>query len=74
MAALFSQVGWPAVAIDGSTPQAEREQHIASLRAGELTTIFSRDVFNEGGPRAPSVARQPAAASARSGSASQPEG
>jgi superfamily II DNA or RNA helicase/HKD family nuclease len=48
MAALFNQVGWAAVAIDGTTPQAEREQHIAALRAGQLTTIFSRDVFNEG--------------------------
>jgi superfamily II DNA or RNA helicase/HKD family nuclease len=48
MAALFNRVGWSAVMIDGSTPQYEREQHMAALRAGELTTIFSRDVFNEG--------------------------
>jgi superfamily II DNA or RNA helicase len=48
MAALFNKVGWRSVAIDGTTPQAEREQHIAALRSGELITIFSRDVFNEG--------------------------
>ena len=48
MASLFNRVGWPAAAIDGTTPQAERERLIAELRAGELTTIFSRDVFNEG--------------------------
>ena len=48
MTALFERVGWPAAAIDATTPQAEREQHIAALRAGELTTIFTRDVFNEG--------------------------
>jgi superfamily II DNA or RNA helicase/HKD family nuclease len=48
MAALFNRVGWSAAAIDGSTPQEERERLIGALRRGELTTIFSRDVFNEG--------------------------
>ena len=48
MAALFNRMGWPAAAIDATTPQDERERLIAALRAGELTTIFSRDVFNEG--------------------------
>jgi superfamily II DNA or RNA helicase/HKD family nuclease len=48
MAALFNRVGWPAAAIDGTTPQDERERHIAALRAGDLTTIFSRDVLGEG--------------------------
>lgn len=48
MASLFNRVGWPAAAIDATTPQQEREQRIAALRSGELTTIFSRDVFNEG--------------------------
>ena len=48
MAALFNRVGWSAAAIDGTTPQAERDARIGELRSGELTTIFSRDVFNEG--------------------------
>ena len=48
MAALFNRVGWPAAVIHGETPQHERERCIAQLRAGELTTVFSRDVFNEG--------------------------
>ncbi len=48
MARVFADRGWPAAAIDATTPQAERERQIARLRAGELTTIFSRDVFNEG--------------------------
>jgi superfamily II DNA or RNA helicase/HKD family nuclease len=48
MARVFSERGWPAVAIDGTTPQEIRERHIAALQRGELTTIFSRDVFNEG--------------------------
>ncbi len=48
MAALFNRVGWTAAAIDATTPQAERERHIAALRAGALTTVFSRDVLGEG--------------------------
>lgn len=48
MAGVFNDRGLPAAAIDGTTPQAERERLIAQLQRGELTTIFSRDVFNEG--------------------------
>ncbi|MEX0659997.1 MAG: DUF3427 domain-containing protein [Egibacteraceae bacterium] len=48
MAALFDRVGWPAVPIDATTAQHDRERHLAALRAGELAAIFSRDVFNEG--------------------------
>lgn len=48
MAAAFNKVGWPSVSLSAETPQKEREEHIRALRAGELTTIFTRDVFNEG--------------------------
>ena len=48
MAAAFSKVGWPAVSVSADTPQPERERLIARLRSGELTAIFTRDVFNEG--------------------------
>ena len=48
MARVFNERGWPSTAIDGSTPQETREEHIRALQRGELTTIFSRDVFNEG--------------------------
>ncbi|HSK22996.1 MAG TPA: DUF3427 domain-containing protein [Egicoccus sp.] len=48
MVDVFSAAGWPAAAIDGTTPQVEREQRIAQLERGELACLFSRDVFNEG--------------------------
>ena len=48
MADAFKNVGWPAVSLSAETPQKEREEHIRALRAGELTTIFTRDIFNEG--------------------------
>ncbi len=48
VATLFTRLGWPAAAIDGTTPQQERERHIAALRRGELCAILTRDVFNEG--------------------------
>jgi superfamily II DNA or RNA helicase len=48
MAELFNRQGWHAVAIDAATDQAQREAHIRALEAGEITTIFTRDVFNEG--------------------------
>ncbi|MCA1791776.1 MAG: DUF3427 domain-containing protein [Thioalkalivibrio sp.] len=48
MADLFSGQGWPSVAIDAATDQTQRDAYIRALEAGELTTIFTRDVFNEG--------------------------
>jgi superfamily II DNA or RNA helicase/HKD family nuclease len=48
MVRVFDAAGWPAAAIDGTTPQAEREAAISRLERGELACIFSRDVFNEG--------------------------
>ena len=48
MADVFTRLGWSAVAIDADTSQAERDARIRALQAGELTTIFTRDVFNEG--------------------------
>ncbi|GGI08727.1 DUF3427 domain-containing protein [Egicoccus halophilus] len=45
---VFAAAGWPAAAIDGTTPQTEREARIAELERGELVCLFSRDVFNEG--------------------------
>ncbi len=48
MAAAFNRVGWRSVSLSADTPQNVREEHIAALRAGDLTTIFTRDVFNEG--------------------------
>jgi superfamily II DNA or RNA helicase/HKD family nuclease len=48
MADVFTRAGWPAAAIDGTTPQRERQRQIDRLVARELTTIFTRDVFNEG--------------------------
>ncbi len=48
MADLFNGQGWPSVAIDAATDQTQRDAYIRGLEAGELTTIFTRDVFNEG--------------------------
>ena len=48
MARVFNDRGWAAAAIDATTPAGERERLVRLLQRGELTTIFSRDVFNEG--------------------------
>jgi superfamily II DNA or RNA helicase/HKD family nuclease len=48
MAEVFTAKGWPAVALDGTTPYEERRVAIGRLERGELCTIFTRDVFNEG--------------------------
>jgi superfamily II DNA or RNA helicase len=48
MARRFTEAGLPAVAIDGTTPQAERDEAVRLLRARELVAVFTRDVFNEG--------------------------
>ncbi len=48
MTQIFNDAGWPSVCISAATSPDAREGHIRSLRDGALTTIFSRDVFNEG--------------------------
>ena len=48
MAQQFSLAGLPAVALDGDTPQTERDEAVRRLQAGELVAIFTRDIFNEG--------------------------
>lgn len=48
MARVFTDAGLPARAVTGSTPPDEREQALKDLRAGELTTLFSADLYNEG--------------------------
>ena len=48
MAAQFNAFGLPARAIHGGTSPAQREQAVADLRNGELKTVFSVDLFNEG--------------------------
>jgi len=48
MTEVFNRIGWAAVSISGDTPQAERDARIRDLQVGTLTTIFTRDVFNEG--------------------------
>lgn len=47
-AAAFTKRGWPSVALDGSTPEVDRRHAIDRLKLGELSAIFTRDVFNEG--------------------------
>ncbi len=44
----FCERGIPSAAIDGSTPDAERDEVIARLENGELEYIFSVDILNEG--------------------------
>jgi hypothetical protein len=48
MADQFNQAGWPSVALDGTTPRADRMDAIAKLKRGELRAIFTVDIFNEG--------------------------
>jgi superfamily II DNA or RNA helicase/HKD family nuclease len=48
MAAFFSERGLPSVALSASTPEAVRNEQVRRLARGELSAIFSRDVFNEG--------------------------
>lgn len=37
-----------ALALDGGSPQSERDAAVKRLQAGEITAIFTRDIFNEG--------------------------
>ncbi|NML48859.1 DUF3427 domain-containing protein [Streptomyces sp. R302] len=48
MADFFRRAGVRAVALSGETPQEERRNALAALRAGEIQVIFSVDLFNEG--------------------------
>ena len=48
MARQFSSFGYPAVALDASTPRDDRRSALARLRRGELRAVFAVDLFNEG--------------------------
>ncbi len=48
MADRFTSAGLPSVALSGDDPQSFRQREIERLRAGEICTIFTRDIFNEG--------------------------
>ncbi|MGW3276199.1 DUF3427 domain-containing protein, partial [Streptomyces kronopolitis] len=48
MATFFNQAGFRAVALDGSTPSADRALALSALRDGTVQVIFSVDLFNEG--------------------------
>ena len=48
MARQFTDFGYPAVALDASTPGNERRLALENLRRGELRAVFAVDLFNEG--------------------------
>ena len=48
MAAHFVDNGIPAVAVSGETPRHERHDALARLRSGDVSMVFSVDLFNEG--------------------------
>ena len=48
MARQFKSFGYPAVALDASTPRDDRRSALARLRRGELRAVFAVDLFNEG--------------------------
>lgn len=48
MAAFFSDRGIPAVAVHSKLRKQERAERVAGFRAGKVTVVFVRDVFNEG--------------------------
>lgn len=48
MATFFNRAGFRAVALDGSTPSADRALALSALRDGKVHVIFSVDLFNEG--------------------------
>src|SRR5690606_23760680 len=48
MAHHFRRHGMPAVAVWGDSPKAEREQALRELARGEVSVVFSVDLFNEG--------------------------
>ena len=48
MARQFRNFGFPAEALDASTPRDNRRAALARLRRGQLRAIFAVDLFNEG--------------------------
>ena len=48
MAMEFGRFGYPAVALDATTPRDERRAAVVRLRNGDLRAIFTVDLFNEG--------------------------
>lgn len=48
MTRTFNAAGVRSATVSGRTPQAEREQALTDLRAGQVQVIFTVDVFNEG--------------------------
>ena len=48
MAGEFTRFGYPAEALDASTPRDDRRAALLRLRQGELRAIFTVDLFNEG--------------------------
>jgi superfamily II DNA or RNA helicase/HKD family nuclease len=48
MAKVFSNLGIPSVAVWGETSEGERSEALAMLRRGDVSAVFSVDLFNEG--------------------------
>ena len=48
MAGQFTSFGYPAVALDASTPVNDRRAALVRLRKGDIRAIFAVDLFNEG--------------------------
>lgn len=48
MAEVFTRAGIPSLAVDGSTPAAERAAALLKLRALDVNCLFAADLFNEG--------------------------
>jgi superfamily II DNA or RNA helicase/HKD family nuclease len=48
MAEVFREAGIPAAAVNGGTPQPERERALDDLRHRRINALFAVDVFNEG--------------------------
>ena len=48
MARQFSEAGYPAMSLDGSTNRQVRIDAVEKLRRGEIRAIFTVDIFNEG--------------------------
>jgi superfamily II DNA or RNA helicase/HKD family nuclease len=48
MARVFTEAGLPAVAVDSREGSYDRDEALRELAAGEITTVFTVDMFNEG--------------------------
>jgi superfamily II DNA or RNA helicase/HKD family nuclease len=48
MARKFSEAGMPSVAIEGATPEGERQRALQDLATGKLRCVFSVEVLGEG--------------------------